>query len=68
VLAPNLGVTMSSPDPTIDAVMISPGPSCRRMPPTLTGAAREGVDAADVESEEAGWDAGLVDTSGTLTK
>ena len=37
-LAPNLGVTISSPEPTIEAVMMSPGPSCRRMPPTEVGA------------------------------
>ena len=37
-LAPSLGVTISSPEPTIDAVMIRPGPSCRRIPPNEVGA------------------------------
>jgi hypothetical protein len=39
-LAPSFGVTTSSPEPTIDAVMIKPGPSCRTIPPKVVGAGR----------------------------
>ena len=33
--APSFVVTISSPDPTIDAVMINPGPICRMMAPAV---------------------------------
>jgi hypothetical protein len=52
-LAPSLGVTINSPEPTIDAVMIRPGPSCRRIPPNEVGAGwvgegeGEGVDVGE---------------------
>ncbi len=35
--APSLGVTMSSPDPTIVAVMMKPGPRWRTSPPSDVG-------------------------------
>ena len=37
-LAPSLGVTISSPEPTMTAVMIRPGPSWRAMPSAPAGA------------------------------
>ena len=38
--APSFGVTISSPEPTMTALMIRPGPSCFRMPGKLVGAGR----------------------------
>src|SRR5262245_20776664 len=43
--APSLGVTMSSPEPTMIALRIRPGPSCRAIPAQVVGAGR-GEDRA----------------------
>jgi hypothetical protein len=62
-LAPSFGVTISSPEPTMEAVMIRPGPSWRTMPLTEVGAGCVCVAAGDDTAE--GWGAGVVDTGAT---
>ena len=44
--APSFGVTISSPEPTMTALMMSPGPICRNTPPRERGGGtRPGVAA-----------------------
>jgi len=47
------------------AVIISPGPSCRAIPPNVVGAVR-GPAEREESRVELGWGEGLVDTAETL--
>ena len=49
--APTTGVAINSPEPTMQAVMIRPGPRCLRMPPQCVGASWGCVVSADIDGK-----------------
>ncbi len=51
--APVLVVAISSPEPTMLAAIMSPGPSWRRMPPGVDG----GSSTPDIEEDDESWPA-----------